>query len=113
MGGAFWRGLDDGVSFVVGDGDGGRTGGPAIPVSRFRAAEHGWAPVVAGGGGRLVHRRTRGELGSRVGPLPVQDLHHGAVAAAPHHVARQPGRFEGSKPVARLVPRKAEAAPHG
>ena len=98
---------------VAGSEVGCRREGPAIPASRFRAAEHGWAPVVAEGGGRLGHRRTRGELSSRVGPLPVHDLHHGAVAAAPHHVASQPGRFEGSKPVARLVPRKPEAAPHG
>jgi hypothetical protein len=79
------------VALVAGSKVGGRREGPAIPASRFRAAEHGWAPVVAGSGRRLVHRRTRGELGSRIGPLPVQDLHHGAVAAAPHHVARQPG----------------------
>lgn len=72
-----------------------------------------YGPFRSGGWGRLGPRRTRGERGSRVGPLPVQDLHHGAVAAAPHHVAGQSGRFEGAKPVACLVPRKAEAAPHG
>jgi hypothetical protein len=38
-------------AFVAGSKVGGRREGPAIPASRFRAAEHGWAPVVAGAGG--------------------------------------------------------------